>query len=84
MILSRNFEKHGSTDINLQFVNRSSFPNLNIGVTFANFLFSGTIRNLIELLKLCNGGDFISLYTDLTAFTYSRSILEFYDYSKES
>ena len=69
MILSRVFENHGSTDIGVQFIITSCSADLNTGVIFVIFSFTGNTPNLIAVSTICNSGTFISSYTDIIAFT---------------
>ena len=64
------------------FVALPYLSDLNIVEACANFIFSGIITNLLELLKWCNKGVFVWSYDDLITFTYSSSNLGVYYSSK--
>ena len=51
------------------FIITSCSADLNTGVIFVVFSFTGNTPNLIAVSTICNSGTFISSYTDIIAFT---------------
>ena len=65
------------------FVSNSLLPDLEIGVTFAIFIFSGKMPKFIDLLKIFSDGFFMSSYTNVMIFRSKPSWLVALFYSSD-